>query len=100
MERLKEDAGRSLPVRVTRSDATTPEDIVTRTALQQRYVEPTKMILGQYKTGLARQERGAPTFLNGAPILLEPNKLETEEDNELIWWVPNTESESYDGTTR
>ena len=61
-ERLKEVAGRSLPGRVTRPEATTPEDIVTRTALQQRYVEPTKMILGQYKTRLARQERGAPIF--------------------------------------
>ena len=49
------------------------------------------MILGQYKTRLAEQERGAPIFaLNDVPILLEPNKLETEEDNEFVWWVPNT----------
>ena len=36
----------------TRPEATTPEDIVKRTELHQRYVEPTKMVLGQSKHGL------------------------------------------------
>ena len=49
---LKEVAGRSLPRRATRPEATTPEDIVKRTELHQRYVEPTKMVLGQSKHGL------------------------------------------------
>ena len=46
------------------------------------------MNLGQYKARLARQAQSAPSpLLNGVPILLEPNEVKTEDNNEFIRWV-------------
>ena len=87
-ERLKEVSGRSLSGWATGPEATTPKYISACLALHLRYLEPARMTLGQYKARLARQARDPPDPpINGVFILLEPNKVENEDDNELIRWV-------------
>ena len=87
-ERLKEAARQTLLTWVIGPEATKPEDLTTRRALNEKYLEPCVFTLSQYKARLARKARGAPvSSMKGIPILLLTNELRDEEDSAFVHWV-------------
>ena len=86
-ERLKEASGHSLSGWTIGPEAISPEDVATRTALRQRYLEPHITTQSQYLARLNRQVRGAPVPpMKGVPILLFPGETENEEDTAFSRW--------------
>ncbi|CAI5702380.1 unnamed protein product [Peronospora effusa] len=87
-ERLKEASGHSLSGWTIGPEAISPEDVATRTALRQRYLEPHITTQSQYLARLNRQMRGAPVPpMKGVPILLFAGETEGDEDTAFSRWA-------------
>ncbi|CAI5712939.1 unnamed protein product [Hyaloperonospora brassicae] len=87
-QRLRQTEGRSLSTWATGPEATSPEDIAFRKALNERYLDPAFTTQGQYLAHLESLSRGVSVRpIKGVPILLFVGELPEEEDNEFIRWV-------------
>ena len=87
-ERLKEASGHSLATWLIGPEAISPEDVATRTALRQRYLETHLTTQSQYLARLNRQGRGAPVPpMKGVPVLLFAGETEEEEDMAFSRWA-------------
>ena len=90
-ERLKQSTGQTLLTWGINPEATTPEELATRKALRERYLEPCITTQSQYKARLTSQARGASVpSMKGVPILLFAGEDEMEEDNAFVRWVHRT----------
>ena len=87
-ERIRQTVGQSLVTWVIGPEASSPEEIASRKALRERYLEPAVTTPSLYKGRLVKQGRGESVPpMKGVPILLFPGETPEEEDNAFIRWV-------------
>ncbi|CAI5733685.1 unnamed protein product [Peronospora destructor] len=87
-ERIRQTTGRSLATWAIGAEPTSSDEVASRQALRERYLQPHLTTQSQYKLRLDTQARGAPVPpMKGIPILLFAGESQEEEDNAFVRWV-------------
>ena len=87
-ERIRQTTGRSLATWAIGAEPTSSDEVASRQALRERYLQPHVTTLSQYKLRLDTQARGAPVPpMKGIPILLFAGESPEEEDSTFVRWV-------------